>query len=500
MNARRISALQILKASLIFSAALSLLVYLWLASQRIPYPFELEWVEGGLADEVTQLLKTGHLYSAPSLEFTPFLYPPLYFYLSAGLAKLNGNSLLALRQVSFLASLAAFWAIFELVRRETRAPLMGLLAAGLFAAAYRVTGAWLDVARVDALFLALWLIFLLAAQRPASAGSALAAGTFATLAFLSKQTALIACAPIFVWLLWKNWKHGLATLGTALTLTGIISLALERTSGGWSSYYIYGLLFRQAIWQPYYFIAFWRDDLLIHLPVAGLLTAFFFGARPVENRRQVYFWIAVTIGGVTGAFLTRAKLGGYDNVLLPAYAAAAILFGLGLSELLQFLQKISAAERQTLQKLVYAACLLQFLLLAYNPYEQVPSAADRQAGQALLKLIASTPGEVYLPDHGYLASLAGKRSYSHQAAIADIVRGEQSSAAKTIVQQAFDDAIRQQKFDLIIFDSSWNYCCGDLENFYTQTGSVFADEEGFYPVTGARRRPTYIYTAKRLLP
>lgn len=500
MSAGSFSTLKILKASLMLSAALSLLMYGWLASQRIVYPFELEWTEGGLADQVSQLLRSGNLYGAPTLEFTPFLYPPLYFYLAAGLAKLNGNSLLALRLISFLASLVVFFAIFELVRRETHSSRMGFLAAGLFAAAFRVTGAWLDVARVDTLFLALWLMFLLAAQRPASTGSALAAGTLAALAFLTKQSALLSCAPVFAWLIWKDWRRGLLASGAALALVGAVSLALEQASGGWFSYYVYGLLFQQTEWLPYYFLAFWRDDLLLHLPIVVLLAAFFLGARQSEQRQRSLFWAAITIGGVLSAFITRAKIGGYDNVLLPAYVAAAILFGLGLHEFLQFLQKISAQERQTLQKLVYAACLVQFFLLAYNPYEQLPSAADRQAGELLLRQLASVQGEIYLPDHGYLASLAGKHSYSHQSAIWDIVRGNRASAAKTILRQAFADAIRQQKFDLILFDSTWNYCCGELERYYTLTGSVFPDEEGFYPLTGARRRPTFIYTAKRLLP
>jgi len=497
LSARRISTLQILKASLILSAALSLLIYVWLASQRIPYPFELEWTEGGLADEVTHLLQTGQLYGAPTLEFTPFLYPPLYFYLSAGLAKLTGSSLLALRLISFLASLLVFWGIFEIVRRETHSGLMGFLAAGLFAATFRVTGAWLDVARVDTLFLALWLMFLLAARRPISTGSALAAGSFAALAFLTKQTALIVCAPVFLWLIWQNWQHGLTALGVALMLVTAVSLLLERASGGWFSYYVYGLLFQQTEWLPYYFFAFWQEDLLAHLPIVSMMALFFLGA---ENRQRACFWLAVTLGGVAGAFLTRAKVGGYNNVLLPAYAVATILFGLGLSAADQFLQKITLTERQTLQKLLYATCLVQFLVLAYNPYQQLPNAADRLAGESLLNLIASAHGEVYLPDHGYLASLAGKRSYSHQSALWDILRGNQPSAAQTRIQSAFDDAIRQQKFDLIIFDSRWNYCCGEQKRYYTPTGSVFADEDVFYPVTGARRRPTYIYTAKRLLP
>ena len=82
--------------------------YLVVALLRIGYPFELEWMEGAVADHVLRILSGQPLYVRPSLDFVPFVYPPLYFYVSAGFAKLLGFSLLPLRLVSLLSSLACF--------------------------------------------------------------------------------------------------------------------------------------------------------------------------------------------------------------------------------------------------------------------------------------------------------------------------------------------------------------------------------------------------------
>src|SRR5437867_2599 len=97
---------------------LYLLVYLVIALRRMSFPFELEWMEGASIGHVDRLLHGLPLYAKPSLDFTPFIYPPLYFIVSAWVAKLTGNGFLPLRLVSFAASLACFALLYAIVRRE----------------------------------------------------------------------------------------------------------------------------------------------------------------------------------------------------------------------------------------------------------------------------------------------------------------------------------------------------------------------------------------------
>src|SRR5437899_11890330 len=81
------------------------LAYVTIALTRMRFPFELEWMEGGVLDHVRRILAGQPLYVAPSLRFTPFIYPPLYFELGAVVCRVLGPGFAQLRLLSFLASL-----------------------------------------------------------------------------------------------------------------------------------------------------------------------------------------------------------------------------------------------------------------------------------------------------------------------------------------------------------------------------------------------------------
>jgi hypothetical protein len=159
--------LPILRYLLLIIALAYFMVYLWIAYNRIRFPFELSWIEGGMVDQVQRITSGKPVYVAPSINFVPFLYTPLYFYISALVSSLFGGGLFPLRMVSFTASLASLAAILMIVRDETKNWWAALLSVSLFTATYRLSGSWLDVARVDSLFLAfwLWLIFLIRTKK-----------------------------------------------------------------------------------------------------------------------------------------------------------------------------------------------------------------------------------------------------------------------------------------------------------------------------------------------
>jgi len=491
---------QLLDYALFSFAVAYLVIYLWMAYQRLRYPFELEWIEGGMVDQVQRLIHGQSMYVAPSINYVPFLYPPVYFYFSAAASLIFGGGLFPLRLVSFIASLVSFIVICLIVRDETRNWRIALLSTGLFAATFRVTGAWLDVARVDSLFLALWLLFIYFVRARKSLGYSVLAGLFAALAYLTKQTALIACLPVLAYLFWCNWKYALSLLAIATLTIGITTLVFNQASAGWYNYYVFGLLSQQTEWLPLEFVSFWKDDLLVHLPLATLFSVFFLAGRPKRDWLILLQWLAILVGALAGTFITRVKIGGYDNVLLPLYAVLAILFGLGLNELFKFARQLPIDFRGRLEGLIQIACLIQLLIMAYNPYAQIPTKADLEAGQKLVQLLSDVKGEVFLPDHGYLPTLAGKKTYAHESAIWDVLRGDRQTIGKTLLAEELKDAIHQQVFDKIILDSDLdlNWCCVEIDQTYTKVGEVFQDQTSFYTVTGDKKRPTYIYVANRL--
>jgi 4-amino-4-deoxy-L-arabinose transferase-like glycosyltransferase len=354
-------------------AAAYLVIYFWLAVQRMRYPFELEWIEGGMVDQVQRLVHGQNMYAAPSINYVPYLYPPLYFYLSALASLIFGSGFFPLRLVSVIASLVSFVVIFMIVHAETRDKWAALLSTGLFAAVFRVTGAWLDIARVDSLFLAFWLLFVYFARGRQSWKSAVLVGIFAGLAYLTKQTALITCLPVLAYLFWRNWKQALLASGIAALIVGITTLILDLSSSGWYSYYIFGLLSQQTEWLPLQFITFWKNDLAVHVPLAILILLFFLAGRPRQDRPSLILWLCILAGALAGTFISRVKVGGYDNVLMPLYAAIALLFGLGLSALIRTVRLLSVEYKGRLEGLVMAAVLVQFVMLFYNPFAQLPT-------------------------------------------------------------------------------------------------------------------------------
>ena len=178
---------RVLRGAVLGAALAFVACYLAVAFARFSYPYPLEWLEGGALLNVQRALHGQALYGAPSVHFTGFLYTPLYYYVSAAAAWVFGLHLSTLRLVSIASSLVAFGAVGWLVWSETRNRWAAVCAAGLFAASFRLGGAWFDLARVDSLFLALLLVGLVVARRTSTWRVAVVAGLVLAAAFFAKQ-------------------------------------------------------------------------------------------------------------------------------------------------------------------------------------------------------------------------------------------------------------------------------------------------------------------------
>jgi hypothetical protein len=128
------SSSRALDAVLGLVAALYLAAYVGVGLARIGYPYELEWFEGTSVDLVRRILAGQSIYVRPSIDFIPHIYTPLYFHVSAELAKWTGVGFFPLRLVSFVSSIGCFALLFALARRESGSAACGLFAAGFFAA------------------------------------------------------------------------------------------------------------------------------------------------------------------------------------------------------------------------------------------------------------------------------------------------------------------------------------------------------------------------------
>lgn len=488
------------------AAAAAVAAYVGVALLRLSYPFELEWMEGAMVEHVRRVLDGEPLYVEPSLEFVPFIYPPLYYYVSAAAAAVAGIGFAPLRAVSFVASLGCFALIAWIVYRETTDRYTALLAAGLFAAAYGAGGAWYDTGRVDTLFLMLILGFAASVREPQPTLRMVGAGLLFAAAYLTKQSALVLGAPLMVYALLRNWRAGVVLVAVAIVATGAAVLAIEQASGGWFLFYTWTIP-RQHALLPGMLTGFWMEDILRPMPVA-FFAALATLAWLLRTRITSALYLgALATGCVAAAWLSRLHSGGWVNVVIPAYAAGAVMFGVALHHALRLAAGAPAVgRRRVLIAGTYAAAVLQFALLWWNPLAQVPGAADAEAGRRMVERIAQLPGSVFVTGHGYLAVAAGKPSYAHVMALNDIFRVA-DNPAKARLAEEFGSALRERRFDALVMDSDFspecgrrnearitdvNWFCADVRDNYYEAATL-VEGDAFWPVTGTPRRPLRLY-------
>jgi hypothetical protein len=476
-----------LRLAVLGVAAAYVLTAVVVMAARLAYPFELEWIEGASLQQVHRVLQGQPLYVAPSLEFTPLLYAPLYTYVSAAFSAVLGEGFLPLRVVSALASLGSGILIFRAVYAETRAAGPAFLAAALFLATFRASGAWMDVARVDALFVFLLLLTAgllrpgptdtrLGKIRPGLAGVALAAAVF------TKQTGLVAALILGLYAAVVFPRRRALVFALSFLLTaGALGASLDHASGGWFRYYVFGLAGHHRM-APTMLLLFWVQKVFAPLGVATLTALFFLWqgtAAPQAAPRSFHAWRAAALGSVSLA--THLTVGAYDNNLLPAYAALAILFGLGIA-------RAQALVPTAWEPVVSAACLIQFGALFYNPARQVPTPEDRAAGERIVRALAAVPGPVFAPRHPYLVARAGKAMHAHEMTLADVLLDDDGPIKTRLVAEV-REAIRSRRYAAILLDDPFLFR-EDVEQGYRESERLFPDDRGgFWPVTGQRTRP-----------
>src|SRR5581483_86673 len=251
---------------------------------------------------------------------------------------------------------------------------------------------------------------------------AIGAGILLSLAFLTKQVALVPAVGVGMYLLAVRRGRSTVAAYAAAVAVGIAgtSLVFDRLSDGWYGFYVWRLPSEHAVATGSY-LGFFTHDLLLPLAVAlGIAAA---GLVALHRRDRSAFWFHVLVGGALAAASYSARLhtGGYDNVLLPAYGEVAVLFG----------------------------------RLVYDPAAQVPSRFDAEIGAETIAAIRALPQPVYLPGHPWYLEQAGLPAGAQSAAIGDVLRAggpEARAMAGTLW-----DLVAARHFASIVVESDVGY-------------------------------------------
>ncbi|MCP4634257.1 MAG: hypothetical protein GY855_15130 [candidate division Zixibacteria bacterium] len=485
-----------LKWGLIGGAWLFVLVYIALAIIRIGYPFELEWMEGGVVDHCRRILSGENIYVSPSVDFVPYIYTPLYYYLSAFFMKIFGAGFTVPRLISFIASLGCMLIIYSFVRRETGSKLSAFLSAALYAAAYRFNGAWYDLARVDSLYL-LFCLSAIYVIRKTNSITVIIPAIALTLAYFTKQSALVLILCSGVYYVFTNRKQALVYWITIIICLLGLSVWFYRNTDGWFYYYTWLLPQSHDILRNS-FVSFWPDFIFKGTSPILIVSAFYMMIVKKEKCRfKSFYFLVIVLGLIGSSYFQWIHSGAYDNAFIPASAGISLIFGVIFNKLVVYAQTYDSRW----VRLLLVVAIIQFSCFVYLPHHQIPTSDDRKSGEDFICQVRALHGDVFIRDHGYYATLAGKRSTAHSMAIFDVIREPELTvhgvAPADLLKMNIIRHIAHHRFTAVIVDNKSGFPDTDLlEEYFNSNRRIFDSNWGFFTLVGSEYRPDKVYFNK----
>ena len=471
--------------------------YLYGAFKRITYPYDLDFIEDNMLMQAIQVSLGKPVYIPPNADFVPQVYMPLYTLLGGWIFKVIAPSYLPIRLFSFSATILTAIMIFSISRRISGDIGIAFCTATLFLAGYRTTGAWYDLARVDALYVMLTLAgATLLAHGKESRFRLPFAGIILALAFLTKQNGLFFALVVAGYLSFTiRWQVLAFAIPFAL-VSVLPALYLDRVSGGWFSTYAFKIAYLSPL-DFHRVAAILKDDLFGSM--IGLTIPFFTAAISLVWRARgkstlIEPWNWFIVAALFISIAGRASVGGNRNNLMPAYTFLCIAPALVARETRLWRDGWQLPARSGLFVLIIVQFVLTSLIPKYS-FGFIPTSSMKSAGDRLIQHIASVQGPVLVLMHPYYALLAGKEpAVDIQMLWHARLRGEEP------LPEDFAARIRDHYYFEIISDESFFETQPDLykliTTYYTHSETLTPDEAP-PTITGVVVRPKVIYLPKR---
>jgi hypothetical protein len=464
-------------ALLAIPGLLQLGLLLYTVARRFAYPFDLEWMEGGLLAHADRLAQGQSIYPPPSIEFIPYLYTPLYPALLAGLGSVFGLSYQLGRALSIAAILAVVALMAVALRRSARAASPApaavpaawcgaCLAAGVFAATYPWVEGWYDLVRADTMFLPMAISGLLLLDSRARAGTGwrgqlgvAGAAALLALSYFCKQIGVFYVAAGGALLLCWNWRRVPVYVATA----GAIGLGgtaiLDRVTDGWFWSYVYEVPRGHDFSFDRFFDSFvnvWGHFPLVTAAIALGLAAVL-GTWATARQRPAgagpfLFWSFVfAVSCVVGA-IGWGKQWAHFNHYMPAMTTGGLAAGTALPALAGCAEawRKRAWARQAVPAAVAALLGVQLVASTWDVRPFIPAQRDVAAGRALIERLRELggAGELYVPYHPWYARMAGQQAlHAHRMGLMDVGHGDRWDIA------GLDQAFRDHRFAAVILDN-----------------------------------------------
>lgn len=541
--------------------ALPALIVAWLAidvaetwARRLPYPFDLEWMEGGVLAHAWRIQHLEPVYADPGAGWIPMIYPPGYTTLLAALGTVFGLSPGLGRFVSIVGTLAALAALVWFGKRQFDRWMVGVLGAGIYLGMYEASGAFYDLVRPDGLFIGLlaWAVVLTLED---DERTHLGAGVLLFLAFTVKHNAAAFGFPLALGL-WarRGWqdalRFGLAAAGPALLWTGLMQATSDGHFLTWilevpqSHPLVWGRVMpgtvrelgahlpvvsvvvglaamavttrvarplpEPAVVVPAVLAAAVAAFVLDGMgPVAGIgnftlteafpgyflfgsgLVCLVTGVAGMAIRREANpAWI-LGAGLLFTGYFTSGMMRGHHGGFINVFMAAHWTFALAFTAVLGTLIRELGSTRGAGVAAVAATLQLGWLALTLDTQRLEPTDADYAAGREIVDYLQDAPGPVLSPFAPWIPALAGHEPSFHLIALWDI-RHKEGPYRDNV--EAVAAAVRNHRWGTILdAEQSWGY---GTARFYEQEHVFDLDPRVLMPRTGWRRRPTVVWRPK----
>jgi 4-amino-4-deoxy-L-arabinose transferase-like glycosyltransferase len=485
-NDERMFSRPFLEYLLVAVSSIFLIFFVWISISNLLNPFDLEWAEGASVLQVDQIVTGQQLFRKPSLDFIALPYTPLYFYLSALVAKVMGNSLFALRAVSIGSTVLAGILICLWVYRRTGSYIAVWVSVTLFAASFHLGEGFLGLARVDALyllglFLTIWVLI-----EAKSIPVLILGGILAGLCFFIKQTAILIFMPIVISMIFRVGKKSIIVVVSyaVILLGGVVWFNWQ--TGGWFSFYVFKVPSLHG-YSAVNAMQFLVQDIFAPFGIAIIFVGLYFQNYVIKEIKAVYInvkksWLGnmqvifrsesvnlllFFIFVFVSSWITRASNGGASNNVIPVYAVVSLIVGLMVAKLLE--SGSAKAQNDYVRKnIVYFALLVQFVGLLYNPLYYIRNQASLEANSKLLDKIKTAEEPVLIPYRSHLPGLVNRETQAHMITLFELIGyfgGETRVEGEEIII-TLGEKIRNQEYAMIILDYPLPWLEGEIEDSY----------------------------------
>ena len=523
----------------VFILVITVYWFLNTVAGRLDYPYDLEWMEGGMLIHALRIQEGQGLYVIPTADFIPYIYPPLYPWLLAFLGDVVGLDYWLGRSVSVFGTLLALTSIIVGLRKEAVSWGISSLAGALFLSTYDDVGTFLDLTRADALMMGLmgWSI-VFSRQR-----ILWAAGLLCWLAFLAKHNAAIIGVPIALWL-WRDygarqaWTFGawsalpaLLSIGwlqfstEGLFLTYLLDVPAHHPIVGYRFAWLSELEMATAVaipllvWMGWYGTSLWtrsrirsigwwivligaialsQTDINSFPKIAGsskngvipFAVVLWVIALVVHCSRESLrgliqskpdsksdgFWLWMSVTLLFFSALMRGHHGGFTNVLMPGLWVLCVTIPLGL-----YNSKLP-------HWLVVVLMMTQIYIGRWDVKGLTPTDADRAAGDDLVEMLSKEEGPVWAPHSPWLPVQAGHPATTHLIALWDI--DHKQGPLVSYVEDIEHDVSTHRWPVVLSADKRLGF---GVREHYRLRKTVRPSRNAFKPKVGWKVRPSYLY-------